>query len=63
MAEDPICPYCEKTVNWDNIKSTGPRPLEEKKKGTPSGWISERVIYYCPHCGKILGVALSSGRY
>lgn len=44
---DPRCPRCRKVVNWDNI---------EGLENDMTVYVQEK-LYYCPHCGAILGVA------
>lgn len=41
---EPICPYCEKTLPMVFIRTKG-FPLVQ---GT-------NVVYFCPHCKKVLG--------
>ena len=40
----PICPFCEKELNEIYYNSKGSGFLESKN-----------VVYFCPHCLKILG--------
>ncbi|MFH1207417.1 MAG: hypothetical protein V1668_02310 [Patescibacteria group bacterium] len=47
----PKCPYCHKEVNFKNVK--------REKEGV--GLLKEEILYYCPHCGAILG--FSRGKY
>ncbi|MFH1700227.1 MAG: hypothetical protein ABIE07_06535 [Candidatus Zixiibacteriota bacterium] len=44
----PKCPFCEKEINQ----------LFSKSKGIP--WIEgKNIIYFCPHCLKVLGIGQS----
>ncbi|MEZ5357558.1 MAG: hypothetical protein R3F48_01925 [Candidatus Zixiibacteriota bacterium] len=44
----PVCPFCNTQIN----------ELYYRAKGL--GWLVGRnVIYFCPHCKKIVGVAQS----
>ena len=48
--ENPICPYCERELTQILVKQV------------PKGFlkVTEKVIYFCPHCKKVLGVAQSA---
>jgi len=51
IKQKPICPFCNGEVDFDNV-------LREKKG---QGFLKEEILYYCPHCRKILG--FSRGKY
>ena len=48
--EDPICPHCN-----EKLKSV-------KAKAFKTGWLSvtEKYVYFCPHCDKVLGIGQSA---
>lgn len=45
----PICPYCETEL----------KDIYYQEKG-PGFLASKTVVYFCPHCNKVLGVARSN---
>ena len=45
----PICPYCEKELD-----RVGAQALS-------SSFLSKRLVYFCPHCRKVLGVSHRKG--
>ncbi|MCD5426121.1 MAG: hypothetical protein LRZ92_06675 [Methanosarcinaceae archaeon] len=47
--ENPCCPFCEKEIN------------EIKTKQIDTGWLkmTEKYIYFCPCCQKVLGIVQS----
>jgi uncharacterized protein with PIN domain len=51
QAIKPKCPHCNGTVDFGNVRR------EVKGKG----FLKEEILYYCPHCGAILG--FSRGKY
>ena len=48
--ENPVCPYCEADLP------------EIKAKRIDRGWlkITEKYVYFCPQCKRLLGVAQSA---
>jgi len=44
----PICPFCEKELEEVYIKTKGLGLLTGKN-----------IVYFCPHCSKVLGVGQS----
>ena len=50
-ATKPKCPFCNGEVNLENVK--------KETKG--QGFLKQEIMYYCPHCEKILG--FSRGKY
>ena len=59
--QNPVCPFCEKTVNVEDIvthlikgsKNTGKGSVVDRFLSTQTKFIT--VVYSCPHCSKILG--------
>ena len=49
--EGPICPYCEKEIAEVVVKQFDNKSWFE---------ITERLVYYCPHCRKVLGIGQSA---
>ncbi|MDP2683988.1 MAG: hypothetical protein Q8P20_02920 [bacterium] len=47
----PKCPHCNGEVTLENV--------EKQTQG--SGFLKQEILYYCPHCSKILG--FSRGKY
>ena len=43
----PRCSRCRKPVTWENIQAI---------ENSMTVYVQEK-LYYCPHCGAILGVA------
>ena len=48
--EHPLCPHCEKEIQ------------EMVAKQCDKSWfkVTEKYIYYCPHCKKVLGIGQSA---
>ncbi|MBN1855007.1 MAG: hypothetical protein JW829_19895 [Pirellulales bacterium] len=48
--ENPICPHCEKELH------------QIVAKQFDKGWfkVTEKYVYYCPYCKKILGIGQSA---
>jgi len=51
------CPFCEKSVT---LEAAGKDSNEEILKEV-EGLIKREVMYFCPHCQKILGFAFFFG--
>ena len=52
-----ICPYCEKSVT---LEAAGKDSNDEISKEV-EGLVKREVMYFCPHCQKILGFAFFFG--
>ena len=50
---NPLCPHCNKEItgnpNWKEIKIE-----RSKMKWVAKYWFS--IMWYCPHCSKVIGV-------
>ena len=44
------CPYCEKQVT---LEKNNPDQVKREQVG----WLTNQVMYSCPHCEKVLGFA------
>ena len=48
--EEPVCPFCSKELR------------EIKTRQFDKGWfkVTEKFVYFCPHCKKVLGIGQSA---
>ena len=51
------CPFCEKTIS---LETAGKDRRDEVLKEV-EGLVKREVMYFCPHCEKILGFAFFLG--
>lgn len=52
-----ICPYCNNPVT---LNAGGSEPQNEVCR-EKKGFIKKEVLYSCPHCRKVLGLAVFVG--
>ena len=53
----PKCPYCENDVTLESTKKDSHDELLKEVEGL----VKKEVMYYCPHCDKVLGFAFFFG--
>lgn len=51
------CPHCEKQVTLDSARRDSKDEVHKQIEGT----IKKEVMYFCPHCDKVLGFAFFLG--
>jgi len=51
MTNKPKCPFCNGEVTLKTVK----------KETEGQGFLKQEIMYYCPHCYKVLG--FSRGKY
>jgi predicted nucleic acid-binding Zn-ribbon protein len=55
--EMATCPYCGKAVVLDGANSEKDEEVRKEVKGK----LKKEVMYYCPHCNRILGFGFFFG--